>query len=84
MADGVGEIYHVPKKIGAKIQKLNLKTYLPIIAKVACENRQPLHTTLLSKGLPETFFKLCGINVHYQNGNHLQQFYFFPALYEEH
>ena len=48
MADGVGEIYHVPKKIGAKIQKLNLKTYLPIIAKVSCENRQPLHTTLLS------------------------------------
>ena len=38
MADGVGEIYHVPKKIGAKIQKINLKTYLPIITKVSCEN----------------------------------------------
>ena len=59
MADGVGEIYHVPKKIGAKIQKINLKTYLPIFAKVAYENRQQhLHTTLISKGCNQTFFKL--------------------------
>ena len=29
--DGEGEIYHVSNKIGAKIQKLNLKTYMPII-----------------------------------------------------
>ena len=35
MADGVGEIYHVPKKIGAKIQKLNLKTYKPIIQSIS-------------------------------------------------
>ena len=68
MADGVGEIYHVPKKIGAKIQKLNLKTYLPIIAKVSCENRQHLHTTLLSKGYHETFFKLYCLRVRNQNG----------------
>ena len=35
MEFGEGEIYHVPKKIGAKIQKLNLKTYKPIIESIS-------------------------------------------------
>ena len=35
MEFGEGEIYHVPKKNGAKIQKLNLKTYEPIIQSIS-------------------------------------------------
>ena len=46
--DGEGEIYHVSNKIGAKIQKLNLKTYMPIIKKLRIDKTNNVYESISS------------------------------------
>ena len=46
--DGEGEIYHVSNKIGAKIQKLNLKTYMPIIKKLRIDKTSNVRESISS------------------------------------
>ena len=86
MEFGEGEIYHVPKKIGAKIQKLNLKTYKPIIESIS--SKSIIHTRLLSPkvekiaknsgaDLKKNLFELC-LDFVAQNAYEIESLEGFP------